>query len=173
MLDPEGDTHLYLQISEILRSRIGQAAVGDQVPSEADLQHEFGVARTTARRAIRVLRDENLVHTVHGQGTFVGAGPDGPIRPRKTPMYRQIADELARQISAGTYRPRRPIPSETTLSQRYDVARETVRRAMATMRAEGWLYTVPQRGTYVAPEERWPTAPEDRQTPAERVRTPG
>src|SRR5690606_2294236 len=142
MLDPEGDTHLYLQIREILRSRIGQAAVGDQVPSEAELQHEFGVARTTARRAIRVLRDENLVHTVHGQGTFVGAGPDGPIRPRKTPLYRQIADELARQISAGTYRPRRPIPSETTHTQRYDVARETVRPPLVPLPPDDWLSTL-------------------------------
>lgn len=164
MFDPEGDTHLYLQISEILRSRVAEASAGDPVPSEGDIQREFGVARTTARRAIRMLRDEGLVHTVQGQGTFVGAGPGIPIKPRKMPLYRQIADELTQQITEGAYRPTRPIPGETALVQRYDVARETVRRAMAALREEGWIYTVPQRGSYVSPEERWPTTRNDRQT---------
>ncbi|MFG1943502.1 GntR family transcriptional regulator [Nonomuraea sp. NPDC048826] len=164
MLDPEGDTPLYLQLSEILRSRVARAAAGDPVPSEAELQHEFGVARTTARRAIRILRDDGLVRVVQGRGVFVGSDSGAAVRLRKAPLYRLIADEVAQQISDGVYLPRRPIPSETTLLQRYDVARETVRRAMATLREEGWIYTVPQRGTYVAPEERWPTTRNHKQT---------
>jgi DNA-binding GntR family transcriptional regulator len=151
------------------------------VASEADIQREFGVARTTARRAIRVLRDEGLVHTVHGEGTFVGVHTvhgegtfvgvhtvhgegtfvgvhaEAPRLPRKTPLYQHIAAEIAKQISAGEFQPRRPIPGETTLVQQYDVARETVRRAIALLRDQGWIYTVPQRGSYVCPEERWPS----------------
>lgn len=157
MLDLEGDTHLYLQITDILRCRIRNGLrPGTPVPSEADLQREFGVARTTARRAIRILRDEGIVYTLQGQGTFVG--PDAaPRSPRKVPLYQQIADEISERIRAGVWRPRRPIPGETALTQRYDVARETVRRAMALLREQGWIYTVPQRGSYVSPEERWPT----------------
>ncbi|MDQ2874249.1 MAG: GntR family transcriptional regulator [Actinomycetota bacterium] len=41
------------------------------VPSETSLVQEFGVARGTVRRAIEVLRDEGLVLTVQGRGTFV------------------------------------------------------------------------------------------------------
>ena len=41
------------------------------VPSESQLQQEFGVARGTARKAIQVLRDHGLVITVHGRGSYV------------------------------------------------------------------------------------------------------
>jgi DNA-binding GntR family transcriptional regulator len=158
MLDPEGDSHPYQQISEILRSRIARTlSSGDPVASEAQIQREFGVARTTARRAIRVLRNEGLVHTVHGEGTFVGAPNAAPRVSRQIPLYQHIAAEVVERIQAGELRPRRPIPGETALLQQYDVARETVRRAMALLREQGWIYTVPQRGSYVSPEERWPT----------------
>ncbi|GGO77128.1 GntR family transcriptional regulator [Nonomuraea cavernae] len=158
MLDPESDTHLYLQISETIRARIVQElSPGDPVVSEAQIQLEFGVARTTARRAIRVLRDEGLVHTVQGEGTFVGALDQAPRTPRKAPLYQHIAREVSDQIKAGEFRPRRPIPGEAAMVQRYAVARETVRRALALLREQGWIYTVPQRGSYVSPEERWPT----------------
>ncbi|MEU8248603.1 winged helix-turn-helix domain-containing protein [Nonomuraea sp. NPDC048916] len=157
MLDPEGDTHLYLQISEVIRSRIvHELSPGDPVASEAQIQQEFGVARTTARRAIRVLRDEGLIHTVQGEGTFVGALDQAPRAPRKLPLYQHIASEVSDRIKAGEFHPRRSIPGETALVQHYDVARETVRRALALLREQGWIYTVPQRGSYVSAEERWP-----------------
>lgn len=156
MLDYDGDTHLYLQIAEILRNRVSDLALGHPVPSEAEIQHEFGVARTTARRAIHILREEGLIYTVQGEGTFVGSPDEAPRKPRKAPLYRQIASDLVDQIKAGRYAPRRPIPAETALLQQYDCARETVRRAMALLREQGWIYTVPQRGSYVSPKDSWP-----------------
>ncbi|WP_049567916.1 GntR family transcriptional regulator [Nonomuraea sp. SBT364] len=157
MLDPESDTHLYLQISEIIRARVVQCSPGDPVASEADIQREFGVARTTARRAIRRLRDDGLVHTVQGEGTYVGVA-EAPRAPQEMPLYQHIAAEIVQQISCGALTPRRAIPGEAALVRQYDVARETVRRAMALLREQGWIYTVPQRGSYVSPEERWPAA---------------
>ncbi len=156
MLDAHGDTHIYLQIAEILRQRVSELASGHPAPSEADIQSEFGVARTTARRAIRVLRHEGLLYTVQGQGTFVGAPGDAPREPRRVPMYRQIADDIEQQIRSGKFQPRRPIPGETALTQQYEVARETVRRAMALLRERGWIYTVAARGSFVSPPESWP-----------------
>ncbi|GIH91998.1 GntR family transcriptional regulator [Planobispora siamensis] len=158
MLDHEGDTHLYVQIADIIRERIAREILlaGHAVPSESELREEFGVARTTARRAIRTLRDEGLVHAVQGEGTFVGP-PDGiRRRNRPTPMYREIADDLMRTILRGELRPRRPLPSEAALVHRHGVARETVRHAIRILREEGWIYTVPQRGSFVSPPERWP-----------------
>ncbi|GAA0928474.1 GntR family transcriptional regulator [Nonomuraea longicatena] len=155
MLDHDGDTHLYLQIAEILRNRVAELDSGQPVPSEAAIQQEFGVARTTARRAIHVLREEGLIYTVQGEGTFVG--PDqAPRAPRKIPIYQQIAQDMVEAIKAGRYQPRRRIPGETALVQQYDVARETARRAVALLREEGWIYTVAQRGSYVTPKESWP-----------------
>ncbi|MFE1585382.1 hypothetical protein ACFW6Q_06775 [Streptomyces sp. NPDC058737] len=34
-------------------------------------EEDYGIANMTARATVRVLRDEGLVHTVHGLGTFV------------------------------------------------------------------------------------------------------
>jgi GntR family transcriptional regulator len=44
-----------------------------------------------------------------------------------------------------------PLPSESTLVQEHGVSRGTARRAVAVLRDEGLVFTVPQRGTYVGP----------------------
>ena len=42
------------------------------------------------------------------------------------PPWRQLADELRRQITSGEIPPHRPIPSKKTLTQTYGVAGATV-----------------------------------------------
>ncbi|MER7143659.1 winged helix-turn-helix domain-containing protein [Streptomyces xanthochromogenes] len=66
-----------------------------------------------------------------------------------TPPYQQIAAEIIRDIESGKLAVDRPIPSESTLIQRWGVARDTARRAVRHLRELGFVYTVPQRGTYV------------------------
>jgi GntR family transcriptional regulator len=69
----------------------------------------------------------------------------GPVPP-----HRIVADWLRKQITAGQWQPMEdPLPSEQKLSDHLDVARDTVRRAVAVLRDEGLVITVPQRGTYV------------------------
>ena len=72
-------TPVYQQLATILRARIesGYLAPNRPIPSETALQQEHGVARGTARRAVALLRDEGLVVTVKGRGTFVR-----PTKPR-------------------------------------------------------------------------------------------
>jgi DNA-binding GntR family transcriptional regulator len=72
--------------------------------------------------------------------------PDGPVPP-----YLQLVEILAERISRGDWQPNRPIPSELQLVQEFGIARGTVRRAVAVLRERGLVFTVPQRGTYVAP----------------------
>ncbi|BAJ26563.1 putative GntR family transcriptional regulator [Kitasatospora setae KM-6054] len=67
-----------------------------------------------------------------------------------TPPYQQIAAEIIRDIESGALVVNRPIPSESALIQRWGVARDTARRAVRHLREGGYVYTVPQRGTYVA-----------------------
>lgn len=159
MLDHDGDTHLYVQIAEIIRRQIldGELRPGHAIPSEAAIQNKFGVARTTARRAFHLLREEGLIYTVQGEGTFVGQPDEMPREQRKISLYRKIANDLIDRIRSGDLRPRRPIPSEAALVQEYKVARETARKAIAFLREQGWVYTVPQRGSYVSPAEKWPS----------------
>jgi GntR family transcriptional regulator len=72
-VDPDSATPVYMQVANILRARIesGELQPDRPVPSESQLQQEFGVARGTARKAIGVLRKEGLVVTVMGRGSYV------------------------------------------------------------------------------------------------------
>ena len=64
---------VWKQLTRILRARIraGQYRPRHAVPSEKQLEQEFGIARGTARKAIAALRSEGLVVTVAGRGTYV------------------------------------------------------------------------------------------------------
>jgi GntR family transcriptional regulator len=71
--DPLAPVARYKQIAAILATRIerGELEPDRPVPSESTLQQEFGVARNTARKAVELLREQGLVQTVPGLGTFV------------------------------------------------------------------------------------------------------
>ena len=72
-IDPESGTPIYLQLAAILRGQIqrGEIPVDRALPSVKVLVQTYGVAQGTAEKAVRVLRDEGLVHTVIGRGVFV------------------------------------------------------------------------------------------------------
>ncbi|MGI5169865.1 GntR family transcriptional regulator [Spirillospora sp. CA-253888] len=67
-----------------------------------------------------------------------------------TPVYVQIARQIKARIDAGQIAPRRKIPSESAIVQEFGVARVTARNAVKYMRERGWVYTVAQRGSFVA-----------------------
>lgn len=67
----------------------------------------------------------------------------------ETPVYRQVADALRRDIKEGRIQPRRPLPSEIHLQQEFGVARDTVRRAITYLVELGLVRKVPGRGTFV------------------------
>ncbi|MER5424098.1 GntR family transcriptional regulator [Streptosporangium roseum] len=157
MLDRDGPVPVYKQIAEVIRERItsGDITSGEAMPSETELESEYGIARATARRVARELREQGLVYTIQGEGTFVGE-PDIPRAPRKTPLYQQISNEIAERIRKGEFQPNRAIPSEKMLMEQYGVAKVTVRNSVAFLRDQGWVFTVPHRGTYVSQPEDWP-----------------
>lgn len=72
-IDRFDETPLYLQLAAILRRAIesGQLQPRDPVPSETYLMQEHGLSRDTVRHALEVLRQEGLVKTFVGRGTFV------------------------------------------------------------------------------------------------------
>jgi GntR family transcriptional regulator len=65
------------------------------------------------------------------------------------PKFIQLANLIAEQIKRGELVPGQPLPSETTLQQRHEVSRGTVRAAMRELRERGLVYTVQAHGTYV------------------------
>ncbi len=71
--DPLAPVPRYRQIAEILRRRIeqGELIPDRPIPSEVQLEQEFGVARATARKAVALLREWGLITTVPGLGSYV------------------------------------------------------------------------------------------------------
>jgi GntR family transcriptional regulator len=55
----------------------------------------------------------------------------------------------------------RKIPSESDLVKRFCVARATARNAVRYLREQGYVFTVPQRGTYVAEQKPQESAPSE------------
>lgn len=53
----------------------GELQPGDRLPSERELAATHGVARNTAREAVRQLSEAGLVTAQHGRGVFVRAKP--------------------------------------------------------------------------------------------------
>ncbi|WP_157746994.1 GntR family transcriptional regulator [Micromonospora rifamycinica] len=62
----------YRTIADELRHRITSGAIppGTLLPTESALTAEFRASRGTVRQAVAVLREERLVTTEHGRGTY-------------------------------------------------------------------------------------------------------
>ena len=65
------------------------------------------------------------------------------------PLYVQLRDQMREKITSGEWREHQQIPTENELALQYNVARTTVRRALADMENRGLLYRKPGRGTFV------------------------
>jgi len=69
----ENHMPLYIDLAKIVKNRIAENKyqIGTKIPSEMELQKEFSVSRTTVRKALKVLSDENYLIKLPGKGTFV------------------------------------------------------------------------------------------------------
>ncbi len=83
-LNKQSFTPLYHQIEQALRRQIeqGELAPGNAI-SERELSESLGVSRMTIRQALRTLREEGLIYTERGRGTFVA-------EPKMTVHTRQL-----------------------------------------------------------------------------------
>lgn len=70
-IDPESGVPVYRQLAGILAGQIERGEITRRLPSENTLIQTYGLALGTVRKAIGVLRDEGLVFTTPGVGTFV------------------------------------------------------------------------------------------------------
>src|SRR5919199_1570900 len=65
----------YFRIKQAVLERIASGAwpLGALIPSEVELCREFGVSRTTVRKAVSDLAYEGRLVVVQGKGTYVAA----------------------------------------------------------------------------------------------------
>ena len=70
---PKAGVPSFQKIKDHILRRIhaGELKEGDQIPTEAVLGRQFGVARMTVNRALRELASEQSVNRIQGLGTFV------------------------------------------------------------------------------------------------------
>ncbi|WP_375547170.1 GntR family transcriptional regulator [Micromonospora chalcea] len=87
----------YRAIADELRRRIESGAIpsGSLLPAESALTAEFRASRGTIRQAIALLRDERLVTTEHGRGTYAN-----PYRPEDGPGEGPKVETRERQVAA-------------------------------------------------------------------------
>ncbi|WP_189243462.1 GntR family transcriptional regulator [Planobispora rosea] len=126
----------FRKIASVLCERIetGEYPIGGSLPSESELSREFGVARTTLRRALIAMEAKGLIESIPAKGRIVKGGQETPHY-----RYQAIADDLREQIRQQEIPPGSSLPSEATLRRRYAASRNTVRHALAVLESDGWL----------------------------------
>ena len=85
---------LYLQVTESLRREIlgHDLPPGSALPSEAELQRRFGVARSVVRQAVARLAEDGLVHRQQGRPSIVTAPAEHRrLVQRATGLFEQFA----------------------------------------------------------------------------------
>ena len=70
-IDRDSPVPYYEQLAAILRDLIQAGKLAGRLPSWQDLAAEYDIADSTVRHAISILREEGLVVTRGGKGTFV------------------------------------------------------------------------------------------------------
>lgn len=69
------------------------------------------------------------------------------------PLYKQIYQELKKQIFTGELRENEQLPTELELSEMYDVSRITSKRAVVELENEGLIYRIRGKGSFVKKKE--------------------
>lgn len=141
---------LYHQLELQLRAAIekGHFRPGDQLPTEAALQQEYGVSRVTVRTALKRLEEDGLISTHQGRGAFVTSqAASGAAIVRHPANLLSFEDDLLRQagppsielLSVETY------PATAALAAMLDVSEGTellrIRRLGSVGDAPLWLET--------------------------------
>lgn len=66
------------------------------------------------------------------------------------PLYYQLKDQLMNMIREGTLSRDELLPTEMDFTQQLGISRTTVRQAFTELAAEGWVYRVKSKGTFVS-----------------------
>jgi DNA-binding GntR family transcriptional regulator len=69
---------VWRQVAAVITARIadGEYPVGARVPSVVELSAEFGIASSTAQKALAHLKAEGLIRAEVGLGSFVAERPE-------------------------------------------------------------------------------------------------
>lgn len=93
-IDRRAPEPLYHQLKQALLASIEAQGLepGDQLPTEQDLERDYGVSRATIRQAVNDLVADGIVERIQGKGTFIAAR-----RFRHVATLSSFAEDLASQ----------------------------------------------------------------------------
>ena len=66
------------------------------------------------------------------------------------PLYQQVKDSLRRMMLTGLLEPDEKLPSVRSLATQLAITPNTIQRAYAELEAEGYIYSVAGRGSFVS-----------------------
>lgn len=66
------------------------------------------------------------------------------------PLYQQVKDSLRRMMLTGLLEPNEKLPSVRSLATQLAINPNTIQRAYAELEAEGYIYSVAGRGSFVS-----------------------
>jgi biotin operon repressor len=74
------------RVLEALRAEIKQLGPGARLPSQHALSEQYGVSRSTVQKALDELRDQGLITSAQGSGSFVAEGLEGVEKGLAAPL---------------------------------------------------------------------------------------
>lgn len=90
----------------------------------------------------------NVYHREMSYYICGGVETRGDLMEQKQPKYYQLMTDLKEKVTKGEIRPGDKLPSENELSAAYQISRQTVRKALAVLDSEGYIYAEHGRGTF-------------------------
>jgi GntR family transcriptional regulator len=70
-IDHDSGEAVPLQLARILRDQIAAGELSGRVPSIKTLSQQYGISHVSVERALAILRDEDLIYTAIGKGSYV------------------------------------------------------------------------------------------------------
>jgi GntR family transcriptional regulator len=84
---------LYMQVASQIMNDIRTGIFNDALPREEELRMMYDVSRSTIRSALHELRNDGVIYTLHGKGTFIARQTDNLIRLDKFKGFYQIIED--------------------------------------------------------------------------------
>ena len=69
------------------------------------------------------------------------------------PVYVTIAEDIKQKINSSQLKPYDAVPSENALCKEYGTSRMTVRKGLAILTKDGYIYSIPGKGSFVSKPE--------------------
>ncbi|MBF7104711.1 GntR family transcriptional regulator [Pediococcus pentosaceus] len=95
--------YLYEKIYRTIKQEIssGKYEIGDKIPTEKEVMSRFSVSRLTAKNAINLLAEENLVQRTPGKGTFVCKLPSQKVLVEQSSSKQSINSRVIGCVLSG------------------------------------------------------------------------